>query len=485
MSLSNLFVPNDYDIFCHNITVSNLATINSLNIDNIIADNIITTNLSANGATIDTLILPSLTEDASLTEVLVLDTSDNTVHWSTTTSLIGPTGATGSTGATGATGVTGSIGATGITGVTGATGITGAIGATGPTGVTGSIGATGITGVTGVTGQTGATGPTGITGATGSTGATGVTGITGATGSTGPTGVTGATGSTGATGLTGATGPTGQTGATGPTGVGNVTGPASSTNTAVALWNGTSGTLLENSATLLSSAGVLDMTSYTAPVIGLGSVSSGASSIVFGANNTSSGPSLVALNTASPGSYLTDSQSGDVVFRFYPTTTNAFRFGFGATQSAFYLNSSNVVCNVPILLNNSTSGYTAANFNYYEQYSVTAALGGIWSANQSCTLKITRIGNAAIFMIATNVLATANTSTTISLVLSGGIPARFRPVADFHSPCEVEDNGAIIANGTLLIANAGTMTIGSTNGGVFVGSGTSGVFGFSVSYLIS
>lgn len=183
------------------------------------------------------------------------------------TGPIGPTGAQGVTGALGSTGPTGSQGTTGPTGVPGfvrsptapvrtdvlwvdtdddSATVAGATGSTGPAGSPG--GATGPSGATGPggfvaqpdapvntallwvdtddnsgtqPGSTGATGPIGATGA-GATGATGAAGTPG--GATGPMGATGPIGFTGA-GITGATGVMGGTGPTGPQGTTGSTGP--------------------------------------------------------------------------------------------------------------------------------------------------------------------------------------------------------------------------------------------------------------------
>src|ERR1700720_1962801 len=82
MSLSNLFIPNDLDLNCHQLTVSDLLTANSFDVANITTSNIITTNLSAVDASIsDNLILSGLTENNALVELLVRDPGDNTIHW--------------------------------------------------------------------------------------------------------------------------------------------------------------------------------------------------------------------------------------------------------------------------------------------------------------------------------------------------------------------------------------------------------------------
>jgi hypothetical protein len=133
-----------------------------------------------------------------------------------------------------------------------------------------------------------------------------------------------------------------------------------------------------------------------------------------------------------------------------------------------------------------TTGGTATPLTYYEEYTVNATLTGIWAADQPCTVKITRVGNQCTFMLAGNVFATATISSTIELVLAGGIPTRFCPVVDYLSPCLIQDDSAFVTtNGILLIQNAGSMTISNTGGTPFTGAGNSGVFTFGVSYLVS
>lgn len=199
----------------------------------------------------------------------------------------GPTGAQGNVGNTGPTGPTGAQGIQGPTGPTGAQGIQGNTGPTGPTGSQGNTGPTGPTGAQGIQGDTGPTGPTGAQGNTGPTGPTGSQGAQGNTGPTGPTGPTGAdstvagpTGPTGSTGNTGNTGPTGPTGALGPTGPagsgsGDVLGPGASTDNAIVRWDGTSGTLIQNSGVVLddndefnnTAAVSFDTTATVAPAV--------------------------------------------------------------------------------------------------------------------------------------------------------------------------------------------------------------------------
>lgn len=192
-------------------------------------------------------------------------------------------------------------------GDTGATGPAGPTGAAGPTGPTGATGATGAAGANGATWYTGTSTPTTthtdgdfyldtttddvykqVSGAWSSP-------IANVKGSTGPTGATGATGTPGSVWYSGAGAPvtthnngdyylntsngdvyeqvagswgspienlTGPTGASG-SGSGNVTGPASSTVGHVAMFNNTTGTLLEDSGLTLSGTNTGDQTSVT------------------------------------------------------------------------------------------------------------------------------------------------------------------------------------------------------------------------------
>lgn len=240
----------------------------------------------------------------------------------------GDTGPTGPTGSTGATGPTGATGATGATGSTGAAGADGAVWRNGTgvpsngTGVNGDFYLDDATGdvykrasgtysvVANIEGPTGPTGATGATGATGSTGPTGPTGATGAAGSNGTNGTNGTDGADGADGIDGKTllngvvapttegvdgdfyintatdeiygpktggawgSPTSIIGPAGPPGAGSgdVNGQASSVDSEIALFSGTSGKIIKRATTtglLKAASGVIAAavagTDYLAP----------------------------------------------------------------------------------------------------------------------------------------------------------------------------------------------------------------------------
>jgi hypothetical protein len=182
---------------------------------------------------------------------------------------------------------TGTVGLTGLTGATGPAGPQGPQGVPGPEGPAGPAGSPGVNGANGATwyagsaapgsglgvdgdfylrsgtadvyrksdgawnatanlaGPPGPTGPQGIKGDTGDAGPSGPQGVAGPTGATGPAGPQGPAGPTGPTGATGATGATGPQG---PAATGAVAGPSSSTDKAFTLWNGTTGTVLQDSS---------------------------------------------------------------------------------------------------------------------------------------------------------------------------------------------------------------------------------------------
>jgi len=96
-------------------------------------------------------------------------------------------------------------------------------------------------------------GPTGPNGPTGPTGPQGPQGVAGPQGPQGVAGTQGANGSNGAQGPIGPQGPQGIQGATGPGG-GDVSGPASSTDNAIAVFNGTTGKIIKNSLININSA---------------------------------------------------------------------------------------------------------------------------------------------------------------------------------------------------------------------------------------
>lgn len=104
--------------------------------------------------------------------------------------------------------------------------------------------------------------PAGAVGPAGPQGPQGVQGPTGATGPQGPQGVKGDTGDTGPQGPAGPQGPQGVPGPAG-SGTGDVLGPASATNNNIAVYDGTTGKLLKDGGAAISSlATTASLSSY-------------------------------------------------------------------------------------------------------------------------------------------------------------------------------------------------------------------------------
>lgn len=163
-------------------------------------------------------------------------------------------------------------------------------------------------------------------------------------------------------------------------GTGQVSGPASSTNNAVAVWNGTSGQLLANSAVTIDSTGTL----------------------------------------------------------FLPESTG---------------------------------------LNYFEEYSAQYELGGIWSAYQSCTVQITKIGKKCILTLTS---APAQAVVTGLVTMSPNLPTRFLPNKASFTNGVVEDNGNL-QNGMTILDTTGLLTIFSQFG-TFSGTGNSGIYSLFLCY---
>lgn len=212
MSIHNILVPNNLDLYCKTINSDNI-NFNNINVkDNILLDG----------------------SEGTPGDIIQKDIN-NIPKWIPAPSggITGPTGPnSGFTGATGPTGIQGDVGPTGPTGLQGDVGPEGAqgeqglMGPEGHTGPQGEIGPTGPTGEQGPTGEIGPTGDLGPTGEQGPTGEKGPTGDQGESGPTGPQGDQGPTGEIGPTGIQGENGPTGPIGIgeTGPTGIQGPTG---------------------------------------------------------------------------------------------------------------------------------------------------------------------------------------------------------------------------------------------------------------------
>jgi len=134
----------------------------------------------------------------------------------------------------------------------------------------------------------------------------------------------------------------------------------------------------------------------------------------------------------------------------------------------------------------SVGAATAGQLNYYETLSATYSFSNIWATSQTGTVSITRIGNQVTVNLQSNVLANA----TIAAAITSGtlIPTRLCPLFALWQPILVQDNGSenlgyvnIQTGGTINVYNG----VGVSNFSGSATTGTSGIYSFSVTYLIS
>ncbi len=121
--------------------------------------------------------------------------------------------------------------------------------------------------------------------------------------------------------------------------------------------------------------------------------------------------------------------------------------------------------------------------NYYEEYTLSTTVGGIWAAPQNCTLNIVKVGKQVTLEIiasgSSTITATANTAAKI--MLTAVIPSRFCPSQEITCTVGIEDNGTWLA-GLALMSSSGSLAISTLSQGSFAGSGTSGLACFGMSY---
>ena len=137
-----------------------------------------------------------------------------------------------------------------------------------------------------------------------------------------------------------------------------------------------------------------------------------------------------------------------------------------------------------VTLNNSTSGYTPSNLNYYEEYTDTFLFYNLTSAPISIAYKVVRVGKTCTLSI-TNWNVTATSSNKLA-TLSTGLYARHRPKYSVIMPVVVQNGLGVFQTGKLLIDSGGDLEYFATVGG---GNFTSGNYceggNDSVSYCIN
>jgi hypothetical protein len=231
-------------------------------------------------------------------------------------------------------------------------------------------------------------------------------------------------------------------------------------------------------------SGILNLQSANVGPVAIGDGTGNIALEIGGSGVVGAHPSFAYATTAA--AYTSDYVVGDLLY--YQTTANSFRFGFtNAAASQLYINSSGTFCNANLTINSGanillpTAGGTAANLNYYEEYSSAANATGPFSSGQATTLYIFRIGSICKCMI-TGLTASATSSTTISISVT--IPSRLRPIIGLNMPINVFNNSANVF-GSIGITTGGVITIYAGSGtGNFTGSGTAGFLGISVDWVV-
>jgi len=175
-------------------------------------------------------------------------------------------------------------------------------------------------------------------------------------------------------------------------------------------------------------------------------------------------------------------QSG--VLRYEVNTTASNHIFYASTGLGTDIELLRVVGNGGGVIFPSVGAATAAQLNYYETISATYTFSGIWAASYTGTVSITRLGNQVTVNLQAVLLANATTASNISS--STFIPTRLCPAFAVWGMAFIQDNGTT-APGVVNIQTNGTILI-YTSTGSFSGSatvGTSGTYGFSITYLVS
>ena len=244
------------------------------------------------------------------------------------------------------------------------------------------------------------------------------------------------------------------------------------TTTPLAVGSGGTGLATLTSGQLLTGNGTGNVTGTALPITvanggtGLATLTSGA---LLTGNGTSS-PTFTALP-------LTVANGGTGA-----TTLATGNFLQGNGTSA--VSSSNTMTNA-VTLNGGlllqTTGGTATNVNYYEETTMTTGTTGCLTL-ASQTLKLMRIGN---WVHVTWPTMQGTTSGAATLVTDTAIPARYRPLAEFRTPCHGQSN-ALVANCVAVMATTGFITFSqSTGSGVFLGAAVGGPYQGTFVYPIN
>lgn len=131
-------------------------------------------------------------------------------------------------------------------------------------------------------------------------------------------------------------------------------------------------------------------------------------------------------------------------------------------------------------LQNSTSGYTPSNLNYYETGTINSSFSGALAV--PVVLKYTRIGNMVVLFV--NNIATQPATASGNLALTSVLPSRLLPQNEIREMFSSWRNGAF--TGMSILQTNGQLTLFSddTGAGWLLGE-QCGYAGFSLVYVVN
>lgn len=210
-----------------------------------------------------------------------------------------------------------------------------------------------------------------------------------------------------------------------------------------------------------------------------GTISS--SSTITGSSFSQNGAATSSLKTVSIEN-LTVAGSGSATFNSLITANNGLTISSGSltiSSGSFTVSSGALTASS---ISFGVSGGTTA-LNYYESNSYSGSLTG-FASPQTITVTYTRIGN--IVTISTSAAAATEGTSNVTTMTLTGMPTSIRPTNGSRGmPHIVKDNG-ILTTGKVVIGTDGTMTFyKDANNTAFTSSGTKGIAGLSISYLLT
>lgn len=283
--------------------------------------------------------------------------------------------------------------------------------------------------------------------------------------------------------------------ALGPTATaGIVSGPGSSTNNAIALWNGTTGTVLQNSTVTIVAGAMFGATivDSTNNVAANSLKTTGAVVNVSSSAPPTTGQTLIATSATTATWQTPVSGPGSST-----STAIALWSGTSGTvlqNSVVLVGSGGAITGVASVTLATTSG-TATPLSYYEETTLAGnTFTGAFSVAQACVIQMTRIGRMVTLLFP----SVQGTSLAAVATSSVNLPTRYLPNAQVGVytvtkwPIIVQNSSATPtggqAAGELDINNStGAITIGvasATGAAAFTVTQSSGWAEFSICYSI-